>query len=133
MVRPWSDPLASPLADYDEALRQAIRRFQESHGDATADAVFAQIPVNVERTRPSAWRRLLNWFGRDHFVKVGWFGFGCSLWAINRPRFSADWYDKETVGASLSWGNGNSDPVWHADVEFIVPKVILRWFDRRSR
>lgn len=41
-------------------------------------------------------------------------------WAINRPLLLG-WRDGTRIGGSLSWGNGNSDPVWIVDVSIDIP------------
>lgn len=47
-------------------------------------------------------------------------------WPINRPHLIAYWIDQSHAGLGVSWGNGNSDPVWLLCVEFYVP----RWIER---
>lgn len=43
-------------------------------------------------------------------------------WPINRPHLRSEWYTNDELGLSLSWGNGNSDPVWMLDLTFQVPE-----------
>lgn len=38
-------------------------------------------------------------------------------WPINRPHL-VSWADDENYGLGVSWGNGNSDPVWSLGVIF---------------
>ncbi len=47
-------------------------------------------------------------------------------WPINRPHFHAYWLEHGHCGWHVSWGNGNSDPVWSLGVEFHIPM----WLDR---
>lgn len=46
--------------------------------------------------------------------------------SINRPHFSLYWSDHDRVGLGLSWGNGNSDPVFNITLELWVPPWIER-------
>jgi hypothetical protein len=48
-------------------------------------------------------------------------------WPINRPHLSAAWTDHDRAELSLSWGNGNSDPVFSFAISFTVPA----WIERR--
>lgn len=36
--------------------------------------------------------------------------------SINRPHFVCDWIDRGVFLIGVSWGNGNSDPVWLFDL-----------------
>ena len=55
-----------------------------------------------------------------------------NAWAINRPHL--DWWPRWDehgrfgIGVGLSWGNGNSDPVWLIDIDRIP---LPRWLGRR--
>jgi hypothetical protein len=41
--------------------------------------------------------------------------------SINLPRLRWYWYDETNGFLDLSWGNGNSDPVWCVTVQVPVP------------
>lgn len=55
--------------------------------------------------------------------------------SINRPRLSCDWMDTRNYEIALSWGNGNSDPVWLLAVDLTIPepigRVADRWYNRQ--
>lgn len=79
--------------------------------------------------------RLGSWLyglSRDWHWERRWVGVGCSVdpSEINRPCMWGDWYEDDdgtiVVCASLSWGNGNSDPVWSFDLTFRIPKRTRR-------
>lgn len=36
---------------------------------------------------------------------------------VNRPRFAYEWVADNQWYASMTWGNGNSDPVWSIGIE----------------
>lgn len=44
----------------------------------------------------------------------------------NGPHVRLDWYDEHEWGATLEWGNGNSDPVWLLSLTI---KRVPRWLD----
>lgn len=59
-------------------------------------------------------------------------GFGklfvaCHPSSINRPHFSRTWFDKDCLSLGLSWGNGNSDPVFIVNIDLRIPA----WLEKR--
>ena len=64
------------------------------------------------------WRRrwLFGW-------SASWWRFDVSLCpsSVNLPRVRWYWYDETRGYLDLSWGNGNSDPVWSVTLRVSVP------------
>jgi hypothetical protein len=54
-----------------------------------------------------------------------------NTWPINRPRASVDWYDQDECGLSISWSNGNSDPVICVTISASRGSLIHRFAERR--
>lgn len=42
-------------------------------------------------------------------------------WAVHRPHSMFYWVTDRRFGIEVSWGNGNSDPVWSIGVEITLP------------
>jgi len=55
-----------------------------------------------------------------------------NAWAINRPHLTVCWLDDGVYEVAVSWGNGNSDPVWLVNVKVRLPRWAVRYLDRRA-
>lgn len=53
--------------------------------------------------------------------------FRLDLSAIHRPQFTWVWGTDRNLSIGLAWGNGNSDPVWGAEVAVKVPERLAVW------
>lgn len=81
-------------------------------------------------------RRPLGWWYR----RGQRFGVEFAPSNMNGPHIASYWWwdcDQDAPPShaelSLSWGNGNSDPVWSVWARVPVPPVLARWLARRFR
>lgn len=75
---------------------------QVTQGPTTRDVLGHRAATLMPVSWEKEWRR---------YRRVVLFSHGDSD-NRNRLRCSADWWDETQVGFDVSWGNGNSDPVW---------------------
>lgn len=81
------------------------------------------------------WNDLQPAKARKQPPRVGIFVDG-SRSAIHRPMFDFYWLDNHWPEASLSWGDGNGDPVWIINVSVRLGDrlgaVVDRYYERRA-
>lgn len=65
------------------------------------------------------------------YRRVGPVSVSYSAGSINHPYVTWLWEGAPEAFLSLSWGNGNSDPVWSVAVRLPVPRRY--WSDRARR
>ena len=65
------------------------------------------------------WRR--RWLLGGQWARGRWTATVCPS-SVNLPRLRWYWWDATEGHLDLSWGNGNSDPVWSVSVRLRVPR-----------
>lgn len=69
-------------------------------------------------TRRRRYWWILGWHRTHKPSKRTSFSWSLNLSSINLPRISGDWADEDRYWVGITWGDGNSDPVWSAELTF---------------